>query len=360
LLTIYGADSPGPRARRVLLDRDGRATGFERLEERRLLRYSFESENGRLAARRVETADTPLPADAPAGAALPPGLVLLHVGRPDNGPIESPGIALRLESRVAGAARNLEAEFPRPLLQRLVRGREVDLTPAQPMAGLSPLPAALGAVASVMVSPDAEQWRAPWGADSALRAGEEDPLRLARALGAWWATEGEGAPDATVGVDPARSPERWESAPRPGADAVLFLPTDAFTGPMRHWQPTLAEAWGPAEVVDSIPDEPRASLVVLVSAEPPATFAVRLRELARDERMRGRLLAAWCLSGPVREDLARSLMDEGRLAGIGLAEHSLIARRGAADTLKALRGALEAGGGERRVEHLPGPFLWHF
>jgi hypothetical protein len=358
--TIYGTDSPDPRARRLVLGRDGRATEFERLEERRLLRYSFESDNGRLTARRVDEAVAPPPAAAPAGAAPPPGLVLLHVGQPDDGPIESPGIALRLESRVAGVARSLEAEFPRRLLQRLVRGRAVDLTPAQPMSGLSPLPDALGAVTSVMVSPGAEQWRAPWEADATLRAGEEDPVRLARALGAWWAGEGDGAPAATVGVDPARSPERWESAPRPGADALLFLPSDAFPGPMRHWQPTLAEAWGPAEVVDSIPDEPRASLVVLVSAEPPAAFAVRLRELARDDRMRGRLLAAWCLSGPVREDLARSLMDEGSLAGIGLAEHSLIARRRAADTLKALRSALTAGGGEQRVEHLPGPFLWHF
>ena len=145
---------------------------------------------------------------------------------------------------------------------------------------------------------------------------------------------------------------------RLGADRVVSASgtTDA-TG---RWHTSLVEVWNPARVVDALPEDPRATLVVLISAEPPAMFARRLRELAGDQRMDGRLLAAWCLTGHVREDLARSLLDEGRLAGLGLAEDSLIDRRRAAETLAALRSALEAHSEDRRVEQLPGPFLWHF
>jgi hypothetical protein len=76
--------------------------------------------------------------------------------------------------------------------------------------------------------------------------------------------------------------------------------------------------------------------------------------------MRGRLLAAWSLAGPVREDLPRSLIEDGRLAGIGVAEPSLVARRHAEATLRTLRAALSTATEELRVEQLPGPFLWHF
>jgi hypothetical protein len=286
--------------------------------------------------------------------------VLLHVDDPGEGPLESPGLVLRLESLVAGSPRHLEAEFPRPLLQRLVLGREVDLTPAQPLPGLSPLPGSLGDVSSVMVLPRAARWRAPWENDTPPRAGEEDPVQLARALGRWWASVGEGAPAAIIGVDPGRSPERWQTAPRPDRRTLLLLPSEAFVGPMSGWREELAGAWGPDTVVDALPDDPRGALVILVGAEPPASFARRLRELARDERMRGRLLAAWSLAGPVREDLPRSLLDEGQLAGIGLVEDSLVARRRAAGMMDALRRALAEATDADRVENLPGPFLWYF
>ena len=74
--------------------------------------------------------------------------------------------------------------------------------------------------------------------------------------------------------------------------------------------------------------------------------------------MRGRLLAAWSLAGALREDLAASLIGEGMLAGVGIAEDSLVARRETVKTIAELRAALARPG--RRVEQLPGPFLWHF
>ena len=228
------------------------------------------------------------------------------------------------------------------------------------MPGLSPLPASLGEVSSVMVLPGDARWAEPWERKPWLVAGEEDPLRLARALTAWWSEEGADTLAAVVAVDGSRSPERWTAAPRPGGDALLLLPGDGFAGPRSHWRGALAATWDADRVVEVLPDEPRARLVVLVSAEPPAAFALRLRRLAQDERMRGRLLAGWSLAGPVREDLARSLLDEGLLGGIGLAEHSLVARRTAVETLAGIRRTLTAGAEDLRVEQLPGPFLWHF
>jgi hypothetical protein len=360
ILTVHGADAPDPRSRRVTLDRDDRAIRFERVESHRLLGYGFEPDGDRLVARLTRSAGEEPSVAAPGTGALPPGLVLLHVDAPGDGRLESPGLGLRLESLVAGAPRHLEAEFPRPLLQRLVLGREVDLTPAQPLPGLSPLPDSLGDVRSVMVLPQAARWQAPWEDDAPPRAGEEDPVRLARALGSWWASAGAGAPAAVVGVDPVRSPERWQTAPRPGRRTLLLMPPEAFVGPMAGWREALAEAWNPDAVVNALPDDPGGALVILVGAEPPASFGRRLRELARDERMRGRLLAAWCLSGPVRDDLPRSLIDEGQLVGIGLAEDSLVARRHAAGTLAALGRALAEATETSRVENLPGPFLWYF
>jgi hypothetical protein len=175
---------------------------------------------------------------------------------------------------------------------------------------------------------------------------------------------GTSAPDerpaAVVGVDPLRSPARWAAAPRPGRRALLLLPGDGFPEPMSHWPATLAAGWDETRVVDRLPEAPEGALVVLVSAEPPAAFAARLRRLARDPRMRGRLLAAWSLAGPVREQLARSLLAEGELSGIGLAPPALTVRRHAAEAMVQLRRALEQPGSERRVEQLPGPFLWHF
>jgi hypothetical protein len=100
-----------------------------------------------------------------------------------------------------------------------------------------------------------------------------------------------------------------------------------------------------------------AELVVLVSAEGPESFAVRLREAARSATLEGKLLAAWCLSGPVRDDLPAALLGEGHLAGLGLAPEGLAAARDFA-ALAALRARLERGG--LRAEQLDGPFLWYF
>jgi hypothetical protein len=122
----------------------------------------------------------------------------------------------------------------------------------------------------------------------------------------------------------------------------------------------LEQAWRAGPVADGLPADSDVDLVVLVSAEAPGPFAVRLRELARESAMEGRLLAAWSLAGPVRQDLPASLLAEGRLAGLGLAEATLVGRRAALEQLAALGRSLSEARGEHRVERLGGPFLWFF
>jgi hypothetical protein len=228
------------------------------------------------------------------------------------------------------------------------------------LPGLAPLPETLGAARAVMVLPGPERWQAPWAVEPALLPGEEDALRVARSLGEWWVGRDSRTLATVVGVDAEASPRRWAAAPLVHGAATLLLPPEGFTGPTAGWRVRLAEAWGspPAAVLPQ--DGEAKDLVVLVSAEGPSAFASRLRAIARDPRMRGRLLAAWCLSGPVREDLPAALLTDG-LAGVGVAEDSLVARREAEGVLAALGAALrEAAAGGRRVERLPGPFLWHF
>ena len=285
----------------------------------------------------------------------------MRVDPPSGGPLESPGVPLRLESALDGTARTFEAELPRPVLQRLVLGREADRSVGRPLPGLAPLPGALGQVTSVMVLPHEEHWRPPWEVRSPVLSGEEDPLRLARALKRWWDGSRPDAPSAVVGVNPAVSPSRWNAAPRPGSGALLLLPPSGFDGARAELREAIAGIWNAERVVASLPQETDSKLVVLIGAEPPGRFGRRLRELSRDARMEGRLLAVWCLSGPIRPDLAGSLLAEGKLAGIGIAESTVVLERRARDEISALQTALgQARSAPQRVERLPGPFLWHF
>jgi hypothetical protein len=97
-----------------------------------------------------------------------------------------------------------------------------------------------------------------------------------------------------------------------------------------------------------------------VSAEAPDLLGARLRSLARSESFRGKLLAVYALSGPIRSDLPASLLAEGKLAGVGVAEASAVGRIAAAEALASLRGTIESGPSGRRVEAIRGPFLWFF
>ncbi len=317
----------------------------------------MQGDGSRLRAVPVDAAPEAAPADL-APEELPPGVALLEVRAAPASAQESPTLRVVLHSAPAGFPVRLENDFPRPILQRLVMRLESDITPGVSVPGLAPLlPASLGPVEALLVVQDAEDGAPPWRNEGRVRPGEEDPARLARALNAWW----RAAPlshAAAVATDPVRSPGRWNRAPRSGGGALLLLPENGFPRSAARLREDLAAAWTAGGVVSALPARVEPDLVVLVSQEPPEVFARRLRRLSREPAMRGKLLAAWCLSGPVRPDLPASILAEGGLAGLGLAEPSVVLVRAAPQRLGRLATALRED--ERRVERLPGPFVWFY
>lgn len=361
---LAGAESPDVISRKVFRGADGVPVLFERLEGPRGLRYRLDSSGSGWKAALVQQAAVPTPPADPEG--LPPGLATLAVGPPAAGaaaPGVSPAIGVRLVASVDGSPRNLDADFPRALLQRLVVGRAADPTPDKALPALGTLPPSLGSVEALMTLLGSAQRDAPWDRLPAAVAGEEDPVRLARALDAWWSTDPAGRRPvrAVVGTDPASSPRRWAAAPRVAQQgALLLLPEGAFPGATAGLRARLAAAWPAALVVSAVPAGSEASLIVLVSGEAPGVFAARLAGLAASPALSGKLLAAWCLSGEVRRDLPARLLATTPLAGLGLAEASVIDLRSAAEDLGALGRSLAEQRAAARVETLRGPFLWYF
>jgi hypothetical protein len=76
--------------------------------------------------------------------------------------------------------------------------------------------------------------------------------------------------------------------------------------------------------------------------------------------MKGKLLAVYSLAGPVRLDLPASLLAEGNLAGVGVAEASPGGVAGIARELADFAGALDEARGGVGVERLPNPFVWFY
>jgi hypothetical protein len=360
LWTVFGADGPEPRSRKVFLE--GESIGsIERVEASGLIRYRLERKGDDWRAVRSE----PSPARTvwSGGVAPVAGLAVMQIGPPAAGQeasSESATVGLRLLAPSAGAPRRMETDFPRAVLQRLLLGPEADLAPGAPLPGFSPLPGGLERIEALMVSLNREQRATPWDPGIATIAGEEDPDRLARALNVWWHATGASAV-AVVGTDPQRSAARWSSAPRAAGGAVLLLPEQAFLDGAARRRERLVGAWSAGEVATRLPSELEPGLVVLISDEPPGLFGDRLRTLARSPALRGKLLAAWSLSGPVRQDLPSSLLAEGNLAGLGLAETSVVGLRGMERQISELGVAWsgEAAAG-RRVETLVPSLLWYF
>ena len=203
----------------------------------------------------------------------------------------------------------------------------------------------------------------PWESSAFPEPGEEDPVRLARALNLW-SRQGppdQAAPPAVVGVDPRSSVERWRTAPPAARSAMLVLPSDSFAGRSGELREVLANAWSAGPVVDALPESVDASLVVVVSDEPPGLCASRIQGLAGDPAMDGKLLAAWCLAGEMRPDVPALVMTNGGLSGLGVASSTLVDRRHTVDVLAAFDRALASPlNADSRIEQLEGPFLWFF
>ncbi len=348
-------DSPELVSRRVVLDPLGRALSVDRMEGGRRLRYRFEREGAVLKAALLpmgEEGDEERTWIPEGGLPQGTGLLQVIVGEAPVG--NEPAVRLRLH----GETTSLEADFPRTLLQRLVVGPEADLQPGRPLRGLDPLPRELGMIGSMLVALNRSQLSPPWEESADAVAGEENPIRLARALNVWWSGKSRSA---VVATDPAESVARWQSAPRPGSSALLLLPQDAFPGRLSTLREQLGRSWNQAAVVGRLPEKIDEEMVVLVSGESPGQFASRLRALAEEPAMEGKLLAAWGLTSPVREDLPASLLSAGKLAGIGIAEASVVGSRTAAEHLGALRRALALQVERRsRAEELSPFLLWYF
>jgi hypothetical protein len=262
---------------------------------------------------------------------------------------ETPTVAVRLRN---AAGRERTAAIPRALLQRLLRGRELDLSPEKPLQAFTPATDVLGSSPALMVLQSQDESRPPWSGPIPARSGEEDAARLATALTRWWLADQTATARAVVGVDALASPVRWAKAPPLDGPVAVIAEGGALPGQ------SLAMAAG----LQGFPSSPASARVVMVvSGESPGVLGRRLRVLATDNELAGKTLIAVCLGGPLRADLPASLLGEGKIAAFGLYDAGAVGFRGA--IAEAAAWATLAGGGAakgKRAEDLPGPFTWFY
>ncbi len=354
---LLSMEGPEARARRRIADPTGKAPVFERVEEERFFSYRFDRNGNNLratvavASPDAQAFGVPSPPQTP--SVTPPALIVMDLLPPVEGAapgarFETPTVRVRL--RGAGG-RERVAPLPRGVLQRLVRGREVDLTPDRPLPAFTPAAEMLGTSRGLMVFQSTEETRAPWSGPTAPRPGEEDAARLAAALTQWWSADLSPSAQAVCGTDPVSSPGRWDRAPRLDGTLAVLAPESAFP----------AQAASLRSGLQGLPDGTGASLVVIVSAESPGVLGRRLRALAIDPAFAGKTLAVASLGGPLRADLPASLLAEGRLAALGVYDAGPVGFQRSIDEI--VRFARSAGSEEskgRRVEELAGPFTWFY
>ncbi len=376
VLVVQDPDGTEVRSRRSILDADGRARAFERVEGLRFLRYAMERRPDGLDALPLAEApggappaavqDRP-PVEEAAADRLPEGIAMIEVMGPQgSSPEQDPGadppvIGLRL--RLPGRAA-LEAGFPRALLQRLLLGPDLDLSAGKPLQGLTPPEKVLGGARSLMVAMPPGAAAPPWVGPRTPVPGEENAVRIAAAIGRWWsagAPSPGAAPAVVVSTDARLSPGRWESAPAASGSPLLLLPEDAFPGPSAPMRDAVARACPGVAPAPSLPADGVPDLVVLVSGEAPGILGARLRALARDRRMKGKLLAVFPMAGPVREDLPSSLLAEGDLAAVGVAEFAPVGvPRGIEAVGRVVEAARAAAPERSRAEEVATGLTWFY
>jgi hypothetical protein len=355
---VSAMDGPEARSRRCITDPAGGAASFERLEDGRFLAYQFVRAGDTLRA----TPSVPtLPGEAYAVAraaavagAVPGDLLLMDLPEAQGGSVadgrgEAPAISVRL--RAPGGSERV-ASVPRSLLQRLVRGREIDLTPERPLQAFTPAAEILGSSRELMVLELPDQTRAPWAGPIAVRPGEEDPARLAAALTRWWSADPAPTARAVVGVDAVDSPVRWAQAPLLDGTLSLVAPESGFPAETNAVRAELA----------GLPGATTGGRVLLVvSDEAPGVLGRRLRALASDPGSSGKVLAVVSLGGTVRADLPASLLGERKIAALGLYQPGGVGvRKSLAAVAAWAKDAVSEGYKGKRVEDPPGPFNWFY
>jgi len=354
---LLAMEGPEARARRRIADPAGKAPVFERVEDERFLSYRLDRSGNTLratvAAAGLASQAFGVPSPPQTPSAAPPALVVMDLPPSVEDAVadarfEAPAVRVRLRG---ADGRERLAPLPRSVLQRLVRGREVDLTPDRPLPAFTPAAEMLGASRSLMVFQSPDEARAPWSGPKSSRPGEEVAARLAAALTLWWSADPSSPARAVCGTDPASSPARWDRAPKLDGTLAVLAPESAFP----------AQAASLRAGLLGLPDGAGASLVVIVSAESPGVLGRRLRALAVDPAYAGKTLAVASLGGPLRADLPASLLAEGRLAGLGVYDAGPVGfQRSIEEILRFARSASSDGSKGRRVEELAGPFTWFY
>jgi len=382
--TLCHRHGPGVAFRRLLLRPNGTVVHVRRYENGRFLAYAFRRQGDRATAvpgppdRFWVPGDEPTPGfEQDAETEIPGDVLVLRVGRsgqgePGTGPVEL--VLRRGETRLA-------APVPRKVLQRFVLGPRADEQRAAPVPGLVPLPDRVAGARVMLVPLDPVHRALPWRWRIAPVPGEEDPRNLARAANEWRTVDaGKDLPPAALAVDPAAALRRRATAPAPADGILVLLPEGAFPGLAARVEAAVREAWpaapgrkkksrrrgrrrkkasapaGPPPVVVArvLPDRVPGTVVVL-SGEDPDLLSARLAALAGDPRMEGKLLAAWPLAGPLRDDLPVRLLEEGKLAGVGLAAPPWPNLYRVPERLRAWVRDLA---GRRLPDEVPGPFTW--
>jgi hypothetical protein len=355
--TVASREGPEARSRRRIHDPAMKDAAFERVEDGRFLSYRLDRAGTTIraivaaaSAQRQGFGDTP---QAAPNAALPAALMAMDILPPDP----PPAAGARLEPQAVGVrlrvvdGRERTAQLPRSLLQRLVRGRDVDLIPDRPLGGFTPANDFLGAAKALMIFASPDTTSAPWSGPKTVRPGEEDAASVARALTLWWSADPASSARAVCGTDPSTSPARWDKAPKLDGTLALKADAGAFPGPSAELKQGLA----------GLPDAAGASLVVIVSAEAPGVLGRRLRAMAQDPAFAGKIVAIASLAGPLRADLPGSLLAEGRFAGIGVYEAP---PTGLARSIDEIARFARLASGDpakgKRVEDLPSPFTWFY
>jgi hypothetical protein len=162
-------EGPEARSRRRIPDPEGAPACYERLEDGRFLAYRFERDGATLRAvvavgRLPEAAFGVVPEEPGRATTIPAGLAVMNL-------IPAAGSGLTGEREETAAVtvrvrdtdgRERSAAIPRPLLQRLVLGREVDMTPGRALAAFTPAPQLLGTSRVLMLMQPEGETRAPW------------------------------------------------------------------------------------------------------------------------------------------------------------------------------------------------------
>jgi hypothetical protein len=216
-------------------------------------------------------------------------------------------------------------------------------------------------VARVLLMQDRNRTQPPWEEPAGPLPGEEDPLTVAAAMSRWSAARrktGQEFPAVAVGTS-VNAAERWASAPAPGVKPVLLAPQSAFPGLAERYAGSIRNAWKAGPVLDDPTSGSGDGLVLVVSAEPAGLLADRLQALAGDPGMQGRPLLVWGMGSGMREDLAASLLKEGRLAAFGFVDVPPVDWRTVADDLAAISDSFGKQA-PQKLEDLPVAALWFY